>query len=80
MTLVERLLPETTADEIVAGLRLAQAELHALGVTHWQDASVRPEFGEVAYTTLAGQGELTRRVVGALLLGPAPAASSNWTS
>ncbi len=67
MTLVERLLPETTADEIVAGLRLAQAELHALGITHWQDATVRPEFGEVAYTTLAGRGELTGRVVGALL-------------
>ena len=63
MTLVERLLPETTPDELVAGLRLAQAELHALGITHWQDASIRPDFGEVAYTTLAGRGELTGRVV-----------------
>jgi predicted amidohydrolase YtcJ len=67
MTLVERLLPATTVDELVAGLRLAQAELHALGITHWQDATVRPEVGEVAYATLAGRGELTARVVGALL-------------
>ena len=60
------LLPADTPDELVAGLRLAQAELHALGVTNWQDASVIPESGEVAYTTLAGRGELTARVVGAL--------------
>jgi predicted amidohydrolase YtcJ len=70
IALVERLLPPTTIDELVAGLRLAQAELHALGITHWQDASVRPEFGELAYTTLAGRGELTGRVVGALLWDP----------
>jgi predicted amidohydrolase YtcJ len=67
MRLVERLLPETTADELIAGLRLAQAELHALGITHWQDASVRPEVAELAYTALAGRGELTARVIGALL-------------
>ncbi len=64
--LVVRLLPADTPDELVAGLRLAQAELHALGVTNWQDASVIPGSGEVAYTTLAGRGELTARVVGAL--------------
>ena len=37
--------PQTTADELVAGLRLAQADLHALGITHWQDAIVEPGRG-----------------------------------
>lgn len=64
--LVERLLPATTPDELVAALRLAQAELHALGITNWQDAIVAPHEEEIAYTTLAGRGELTARVVGAL--------------
>ena len=64
--LVERLLPADTPEELVAGLRLAQAELHALGITSWQDAIVTPEREEIAYTTLAGRGELTARVVGSL--------------
>jgi predicted amidohydrolase YtcJ len=64
--LVERLLPADTPEELVAGLRLAQAELHALGITSWQDASITPEREEIAYTTLAGRGELTARVVGSL--------------
>ena len=38
--LVGRLLPADTAEELVAGLRLAQAELHSLGITTWQDAIV----------------------------------------
>ena len=64
--LVEGLLPANTPAELVAALRVAQAELHALGVTHWQDAGVTPDEEEVAYTTLASAGELTARVVGAL--------------
>jgi predicted amidohydrolase YtcJ len=64
--LVERLLPVTTSDELVAALRLAQSELHSLGVTNWQDAGVTGEEEEVAYVSLAGQGDLTGRVVGAL--------------
>ncbi len=64
--LVERLAPETTAEELVAALRLAQAELHSLGITTWQDAIVTPTVEEPAYVTLAGRGELTARVVGAL--------------
>ena len=63
--LVSRHLPPSTPDDVVQALRLAQAELHALGVTNWQDADVEPEW-EVAYTTLGGRGELTARVVGAL--------------
>jgi len=62
---VERLLPPTSATDLVSALRLAQEELHGLGVTHWQDAIVTPD-EEIAYTTLAGRGELTARVVGAL--------------
>jgi hypothetical protein len=64
-SLVSRLLPPSTPDEVTTGLRLAQAELHRLGVTNWQDAQVEPQ-EEVAYATLARRGELTARVVGAL--------------
>jgi predicted amidohydrolase YtcJ len=65
-SLVDRLLPPTSLDDLVAALRLAQAELHRLGITHWQDAIVEPDSGEAAYTTLAERGDLTARVVGAL--------------
>src|SRR6185369_2926537 len=41
--LVERLMPEVTAATLTDGLRLAQAYLHSLGITGWQDAIVRPE-------------------------------------
>jgi predicted amidohydrolase YtcJ len=64
--LVDRFAPGTTRDELVAALRLAQAELHALGITNWQDAIVRPDAEEIAYVELAGRGELSARVVGAL--------------
>ncbi len=64
--IVERLAPATAADELLAALRFAQAELHSLGITTWQDAIVTPEVEEPAYVTLAGRGELTARVVGAL--------------
>ncbi len=43
----------------------AQAHLHALGITGWQDAWVTPQTQE-AYELLAGDGRLTARVVGAL--------------
>ena len=64
--LVQRLVPATTRDELVAGLRNAQAELHSLGITSWQDAIIEPDHEEIAYVELAGRGELTARVVGAL--------------
>jgi len=66
MDLVARLVPATTEDELVEALRLGQAELHSLGITNWQDAIVTPDMEEVAYTRLAGRGELTGRVIGAL--------------
>ena len=58
-------LPADTDEEVVAALRLAQTELHALGITNWQDAQVEATT-DVAYTTMADRGELTARVVGAL--------------
>lgn len=64
--LVERFAPAPTRDELVAALRLAQAELHSLGITNWQDAIVEPAREEIAYVELAGRGELSARVVGAL--------------
>ena len=64
--LVERLVPEPTPEAWEEGIRLAQAELHALGITAWQDATVRPET-LAAYRSLAERGELTMRTEGNLL-------------
>ena len=64
--LVVRLFPPEDRESLEAALRLAQTELHGLGVTNWQDANVRADEEEVAYAALAGRGELTARVVGAL--------------
>jgi len=66
MTLVEPFLPETSGEDLEAALRLAQSYLHSLGITTWQDAIVTPETEEPAYVSLAGRGELTAKVVGAL--------------
>ncbi|HLH46729.1 MAG TPA: amidohydrolase, partial [Acidimicrobiales bacterium] len=72
MGLVARIVPRTTPAELEAGLRAAQARLHALGITHWQDACVG-DAGELGvmdtyetYRSAAGGGWLTARVVGAL--------------
>jgi predicted amidohydrolase YtcJ len=70
MHLVNRLLPTTTPEETRAALLEAQAYLHSLGVTGWQDAIVGeyaniPDTGDV-YLAAAQAGELTARVVGAL--------------
>jgi predicted amidohydrolase YtcJ len=48
-----------------AALLNAQAHLHSLGITAWQDAWVTPET-EGAYRAIAASGQLTARVVGAL--------------
>jgi predicted amidohydrolase YtcJ len=64
--LVTRLLPPVEPDVAIEGLRLAQAELHALGITGWQEAYASPELEDIAYPALAKRGELTARVVGAL--------------
>lgn len=65
MRLVEQLLPPDTPADLESALRLAQAHLHELGITAWQDAWVTPEVLD-AYRALAGRGELTARVVAAL--------------
>ncbi|QIM20513.1 amidohydrolase [Phycicoccus sp. HDW14] len=70
MALVGRLVPPTTEAEQVEGLLLAQAHLHSLGVTAWQDAIIG-DYGDgwdpaVAYRAADAAGSLTGRVVGAL--------------
>lgn len=65
MDLVERVVPETTEDELQRALEEGQRYLLSLGVTAWQDAWVTPEVEE-AYRALASRGSLKARVVGAL--------------
>jgi predicted amidohydrolase YtcJ len=62
MTLVERLIPPPTADDVQRATLESQRYLHSLGITSWQDAWVTP-VEEAAYRAIAGRGELTARVV-----------------
>ncbi len=67
MRLVGDLAPEPTPSEWERGLLTAQAYLHSLGITAWQDAIVGGSYPTLdTYLALAGRGELTARVVGAL--------------
>ena len=61
MDLVERLIPPPTEATLLDGLRLAQAELHSLGITAWQDAIVKPREAAI-YRRAAEDGWLTARV------------------
>lgn len=63
--LIERVAPDDTIEDFVAGLRRGQQELFQYGVTGWQDAAVTSPIQE-AYLTLGRSGELRGRVVGAL--------------
>ncbi|MGW4693493.1 amidohydrolase [Kitasatospora cineracea] len=68
--LVGRHAPAPTAADRLDGLLRAQAMLHSLGITAWQDALLG-EFGgnpdpSDAYLAAAQDGTLTARVVGAL--------------
>ena len=65
MDLVERILPPTSEKEWLQAIRAAQAHLHALGITAWQDAWVLDEHF-AAYQALDAAGELTARAIGAL--------------
>ncbi len=69
MELVRRLVPAPTDDEIARALQTAQAHLHSLGITGWQDALVGEGLGmpDTLDTYLAAQrdGTLTARVVAA---------------
>ncbi|HYL39889.1 MAG TPA: amidohydrolase family protein, partial [Candidatus Binatus sp.] len=60
MEIAKAFLPPTTVDDTMAGLKLAQAYLHRLGITAWQDAWVTPLELE-AYRRLAASGDLTAR-------------------
>jgi predicted amidohydrolase YtcJ len=65
--LVEKHVPEPSAEDWLAGLRAAQTYLHALGITAWQDAIVGGHYPTLdPYLTFARSGELTARVVAAL--------------
>lgn len=65
MDLVERHVPPATAAEMREALLASQRYLHSLGITAWQDAWIT-DADQAAYLALAGSGELTARVVGAL--------------
>jgi len=63
--LVERLVPVPGEDEWLAAFELAQAYLHSLGITAWQDAIVTPDDLAV-YRRAAETGLMTARVEAAL--------------
>jgi predicted amidohydrolase YtcJ len=72
MSLVARILPATSREELADGLRAALRRLHSHGITHWQDACVGAA-GEIGildtfdtYVTAMQEGWLTGRVRGAL--------------
>jgi predicted amidohydrolase YtcJ len=70
MALVERLVPATTEEEQYQAFLGAQAYLHSLGVTAWQEA-ILGDYAAVddpspAYVRAAEAGTLTARVRGAL--------------
>jgi len=65
--LVERFVPEPSAQDWIDGLRTAQTYLHSLGITAWQDAIVGGhDPTSDTYVSFARSRELTARVVGAL--------------
>lgn len=68
MDLVKRIIPDPTAEDWRRALLTAQAYLHSLGITGWQDAAVDGPGRLISETYLAASqsGELTARVVGAL--------------
>lgn len=65
MEAVKRIIPPPTMEDRARGIELAQAYLHRLGVTAWQDAWVTPAELE-AYRMAAERGRLTARVVACL--------------
>jgi hypothetical protein len=64
-TFRDRVVPAPTPDDLVAAALAAQAHLHSVGVTSWQDAWVTPEY-QATYEALAADGRLLSRVAGAL--------------
>ena len=70
ISLMESLLPPASPEELDAAFDRAQALLHSLGITGWQDAMVGAGIGGPdnfdAYRRAAESGRLTARVRGAL--------------
>ncbi|MFJ3987993.1 amidohydrolase [Streptomyces sp. NPDC090032] len=68
--LIGRLLPPVTLEQKITGLLRAQALMHSLGVTAWQDALLGDHANLTdptdAYLATAGDSRLTARVVGSL--------------
>lgn len=68
--LVNRLLPQSTPEDMYRALMAGQELLLSLGITAWQDAAVGRLFGFQdiydVYLRAAGSGDLKARVVGAL--------------
>ncbi len=64
-TVDDSVVPAPGQAEWEAAIVSAQRHLHRLGITAWQDAWVTPET-QRAYESLAADGRLTARVVGAL--------------
>lgn len=69
MRLVERVVPPPSTDELARALATAQAYLHRLGISAWQDAWVLPAQLD-AYRAAAAARKLTARVVAALKWQP----------
>ncbi|MGW5285176.1 amidohydrolase [Streptomyces collinus] len=61
----DHFVPQPEQEEWEAAILNAQHHLQSLGITGWQDAWVTPAT-QAAYQSLAMQGRLTSRVVGAL--------------
>ncbi len=62
MEIVRPLLPPATTEDLARGLELAQAYLHRLGITAWQDAWVEAA-DLAAYRLIAERGTLTGRAI-----------------
>ncbi|MFI5261507.1 MAG: amidohydrolase [Candidatus Limnocylindrales bacterium] len=65
MEMVRALLPGLSIEDRAEGLLLAQAYLHRMGITAWQDAWVTPD-DQAAYRLLAERGQLTGRATACL--------------
>jgi len=64
-TFRSEVVPRDGVEDWAEAIRVAQRELHALGITGWQDAWVEPDLLR-AYRAVDDAGELTARVVTAL--------------
>src|SRR6266536_1418634 len=60
-TLVGRHVPAVTFEDRLAGLLLAQAHLHARGITAWQDAIIGDYLGSASSLTCSAAGSRARR-------------------